>query len=98
MRNFLLSSVFILLVCCQTNKVFDSSSQPLTDLKKRFNIPFTSTTTSYLYKTGANIYGHYLSGLLLIKPAANDDYRIVFTNEVGVKFFDFESSLLYNQG
>ena len=61
-------------------------------MKSIYNFPFTDDSTSYLYKTSAHIYGHYLSGLLLIRHFSNDNYRIVFTNELGVKFFDLEFS------
>lgn len=48
--------------------------------------PLDSTT---IYKTGVNVYGHYISGLLLIKPMGEDDYRVVFTTETGLTLFDF---------
>ncbi|HTD42430.1 MAG TPA: hypothetical protein VK671_17495 [Mucilaginibacter sp.] len=43
-----------------------------------------------LYKTEVDVVGHHLSGLLLIKTLPDSSVRIVFSNEVGFKFFDFE--------
>jgi hypothetical protein len=90
MRNFLLNSILVLLVSCHKYKPSDSSDRAVPEIKTKFNVPFSRVDTSYLFKTAANIYGHYLSGLLIIKAYSSDDYRLVFTNEMGVKFFDFE--------
>ncbi|HEX8546890.1 MAG TPA: hypothetical protein VF691_08010, partial [Cytophagaceae bacterium] len=91
MRNFLLSSLFLLIVSChRSNYANNTTYQAIPSLKTFYKLPFTNEGSSYLYKTAANIYGHYLSGLLLIKPFENENFRIVFTNELGVKFFDFE--------
>jgi hypothetical protein len=40
------------------------------------------------YNTKIDVVGKHLSGLLLVKPL-DGGYRIVFTNEAGVTFFDF---------
>ncbi len=37
-----------------------------------------------------NVIGKYLSGLLLLKTMPDSSLRIVFSNEMGFKFFDFE--------
>lgn len=42
-----------------------------------------------LYKTNISIKGHDLSGLLIYKKM-EDKFRVLFTNEVGITFFDFE--------
>jgi hypothetical protein len=41
------------------------------------------------YKTSVDVIGKYISGLLLIKHMTDSSTRIVFTNEMGVSFFDF---------
>ena len=43
-----------------------------------------------LYKTTVDVTGKHLSGLLLIKKMPDSTTRIVFSNEMGFKFFDFE--------
>ncbi len=51
-------------------------------LKPEFN--------TVLYNTKVNVAGNHLSGLLFIKSMADGSLRIVFTNEMGFKMFDFE--------
>lgn len=46
--------------------------------------------TSSLYRTSVDVVGHHLGGLLLIKRMPDSSTRMVFSNEMGVKFFDFE--------
>src|SRR6187399_345018 len=42
-----------------------------------------------LYKTEVDVVGNHLSGLLLIKKMPDSSTRIVFSNEMGLTFFDF---------
>ena len=44
------------------------------------------------FTASIDVRGHHLSGLLLIKQMSDGSDRIVFTNELGVTFFDFEFS------
>ncbi|RZK17508.1 MAG: hypothetical protein EOO56_17840 [Hymenobacter sp.] len=48
--------------------------------------PKFSTT---LYRTQIDVVGKHLSGLLFFKKQPDDSYRVVFTNEMGLNFFDF---------
>ncbi|MCF3110089.1 hypothetical protein LL912_15005 [Niabella sp. CC-SYL272] len=45
-----------------------------------------------LYQASVDVTGNHLSGLLLIKEMPDSSTRIVFTNEAGFSFFDFEFS------
>lgn len=45
-----------------------------------------------LYQTTVDVAGNHLSGILLIKEMPDTSLRVVFSNEAGVKFFDFEFS------
>ena len=45
-----------------------------------------------LYNTHVDVMGNHLSGLLLIKKMPDSTVRMVFSNEIGFKFFDFEFS------
>ncbi|MCD2425011.1 hypothetical protein LQ567_19660 [Niabella pedocola] len=49
-----------------------------------------------LYQASVDVAGNHLSGLLLIKEMPDSSTRIVFTNEAGFSFFDFEFS--HNNG
>ncbi len=43
-----------------------------------------------LYTAYIDVTKHHLSGLLFFKRMPDSSMRVVFTNEMGVKFFDFE--------
>jgi hypothetical protein len=42
------------------------------------------------YNAKVDVIGKHISGLLLIKTMPDSSVRTVFTNEAGIKFFDFE--------
>jgi len=42
------------------------------------------------FTTSVDVLGNHISGLLFIKQQPGGLYRVVFTNEFGVTFFDFE--------
>lgn len=43
-----------------------------------------------LYNASVDVVGNHLSGILLLKKMPDSSIRVVFTNEMGVSFFDFE--------
>jgi len=43
-----------------------------------------------LFKTGIDVYGRHLSGIMFVKNLGDSHYRIVFITEVGMGVFDFE--------
>jgi hypothetical protein len=51
---------------------------------------FKPAFTVALYKTQVDVVGNHLSGLLIIKKMPDSSTRMVFSNEMGFKFFDFE--------
>ncbi len=51
---------------------------------------FDSSFERALYKGSLDISKHHLSGLFLIKRISGNAIRIVFSNELGINFFDFE--------
>ena len=57
------------------------TAQALQTLQPKF-----STT---LYRTQIDVVGKHLSGLLFFKKQPDNSYRVVFTNEMGLNFFDF---------
>ncbi len=48
------------------------------------------------YNASVDVMGNHISGLLLIKNMPDSSQRVVFTNEAGVTFFDFEFSSIRN--
>lgn len=51
---------------------------------------FKPAFTVALYNTTVDVVGNHLSGLLLIKKMPDSSTRMVFSNEMGFGFFDFE--------
>jgi hypothetical protein len=51
---------------------------------------FDSTFKKALYKGSLDIGKHHLSGLFYFKSVGEKSTRIIFTNEIGMNFFDFE--------
>lgn len=86
-RFLLLSSCLLILASCSSvYKNLKPAEGNLREIKK-FALDFTNV----LYKTEVDVIGgHHLSGLLLIKTLPDKSVRMVFSNEMGFKFFDFE--------
>jgi hypothetical protein len=86
MRYLILSSCFFILAgCASVYKNLQPATGDVNSLEK-FRPDFSST----LYKAEVDVIGHHLSGLLLIKTLPDSSVRMVFSNEMGFKFFDFE--------
>lgn len=51
---------------------------------------FGDNFNSFLFKTNITVYGKDYSGLLVTKQMSPQDYRVIFTTELGMKLFDFE--------
>ena len=51
---------------------------------------FDAKKGTYLFKTKIWLYDNYFTGLMVIKQNEKGNYRTVFMNEMGIKFFDFE--------
>lgn len=86
MPKFRLISLLMLLSACSGQLYQELRSSPesvktLTALKPELS--------NVLYRTEVDIMGKSLSGLLLLKALPDGSTRVVFTNEIGVKFFDF---------
>lgn len=50
---------------------------------------FSPAFTNNLYSAYVDVTKHHFSGILFFKKMPDSSMRIVFTNEIGVKFFDF---------
>ena len=83
-------SLFIFLFACSSpyRKMQKISGDPacIQKFRPRFN--------GTVYNTKVDVVGKHLSGLLLIKTMPDSSTRIVFTSELGFKFFDFGFSRL----
>lgn len=79
------SSLFIVLSCSPAHQQMQSASADVNLLQK-----FKPAFTVALYNTTVDVVGNHLSGLLLIKKMPDSSTRLVFSNEMGFSFFDFE--------
>ena len=75
----------MLLACSPVHKQMQTASADINLLQK-----FKPAFTVALYKTTVDVVGNHLSGLLLIKKMPDSSTRMVFSNEMGLTFFDFE--------
>jgi hypothetical protein len=82
----LLSNCLLLVAGCspvyQQMQTASGSYYELAKFKPAFSVS--------LYKTEVDVAGNHLSGLLLIKKMPDSSTRMVFSNEMGFTFFDFE--------
>jgi len=86
MRCLLLISCLIIQTgCVSVYKNLQDTTGDITSIQK-----FRPVITTALYKIDVNVIGKYLSGLLLLKTMPDSSIRMVFSNEMGFKFFDFE--------
>ncbi len=86
MRYLLLSScLFILAGCSSVYRNLQPVAGDINYIQK-----FKPDFKNALYKAEIDVVGHHLSGLLLIKTLPDSSVRMVFSNEIGFKFFDFE--------
>ena len=86
MRYLLLSScLFYIAGCVPVHKQMKPATGYPGKLKQ-----FKPDFTVALYNTKVDVVGNHLSGLLLIKKMPDSTVRMVFSNEMGIKFFDFE--------
>lgn len=83
---WLISLLFFFCACSKQQYSFLQSTTEdkscIAHLKPEFS--------SVLYNAKIDVVGKHLSGLLLFKTMPDSSKRVVFSNEMGVKFFDFE--------
>jgi VCBS repeat-containing protein len=83
--RYLLCSILLFAVSCKSEyKGLQAVSSNPKCISK-----FTGGFETGWFKATVDVYGHHLSGLLLIKNSGQGDYRTVLTSEAGVTLFDF---------
>lgn len=60
------------------------------DFREPDAIPWFSGNDHFVYNSGIDAFREHYSGLMIIKPLPERDYRVVFINELGMKIFDME--------
>ncbi|MBC9932558.1 hypothetical protein [Chitinophaga qingshengii] len=88
MRYLWLNSVLPVLLLTGCTSAYKGLQRTGGDVNcvRQFSPAFDAT----LYSTQVNILKHHLSGLLFFKQMPDSSLRVVFANEMGFKFFDFE--------
>ncbi len=90
MRYFLLNSLIVLTFafggCRSVYKGLRTEEHADAACIRKFAPQFSNT----LYSTQVNVMKHHLSGLVFLKMMPDSSLRLVFANEMGFKFFDFE--------
>jgi hypothetical protein len=86
MRYLLLSSLLLTLYCCAPS----ARKAAITSVDRQVVTVFSDTSGAYLYKNKIDLFGHYLSGLMMIKPMGNHNYKVAIATEFGAKILDFE--------
>ncbi|WP_217604081.1 hypothetical protein [Chitinophaga sp. GbtcB8] len=83
--GFLLVCVLLFSSCTSVYRGLQRSNGDVNCIRQ-FQPQFTNT----LYSTQVDVLKHHLSGLLFFKKMPDSSLRVVFANEMGFKFFDFE--------
>jgi hypothetical protein len=86
MRCLLFISCLLVLTACSSSYKHLQKTQEDVSCIEKFKPDFSNA----LYYTEINVVGKHLSGLLVIKLMPDSSTRMVFSNEGGFKFFDFE--------
>lgn len=86
--RFLLFSLILLSACASDYKTLRPATVDQQCLGK---IRLEGIKTSW-FDAGIDVVGKHISGLLLVKNMPDSSIRVVFTNEAGLKFLDFEFS------
>jgi hypothetical protein len=87
MHYLLLSSLFLFAGCSSVYRKMEKVQADPSCL-----LQFKPVFTKALYSTKVDVVGKHLSGLLLVKAMPDSSTRLVFSNEMGFKYFDFEFS------
>ncbi len=86
MKYFFFSAFLILAACSSHYKTLRSVE---TDQQCLGSIRPSGLETAW-FDASVDVTGRHISGLLFIKNMPDSSRRVVFTNEAGITFFDFE--------
>src|SRR5688572_1834391 len=84
MIRFLCLSLLVILGCDPARPTLQPAQVDVGCVKK-----LKPVFKSDLYNASIDVVGKHLSGLVLVKSMPDSSMRVVFTNEAGIKFFDF---------
>ena len=96
MKNFFLNSIIMLIFSAGSYPLPVSAQMPPEQpgIPVPFNPVFDTSFRKGLYKATMDIGKRHISGLVYIKKINDSTFRMLFNNEIGMKFFDLEISRL----
>jgi hypothetical protein len=92
MRIFLFVSLLLIIFLLSSVNSFAEKGEFIksSDTVKKWEPVFGDDFQKALYRTTLDISKHHLTGFIFIKKTSDTSYRILFSNELGMKFFDLE--------
>ncbi len=90
MKNLLFVSIIVFFTTC--HPAVYKGFKPLPHSQQITEINYPAFDSTIIWNTGFELFNNYFSGLLAIKPVNDTTYRMIFTNQIGMKFFDFQIS------
>jgi len=92
MNIFLFVNLLFVLVFAKPVYSFPGRSEMNTppDTIKQWKPVFDTSFQKGLFRTTMDIGKNHLTGFIFIKKVSDTSYRILFSNEIGMKFFDLE--------
>ena len=84
--RFFLYSILLFFGCASDYKALRPAPADVSCALSKFN----PAVKNAWYTASVDVVGKHLSGLLLIKQMEDSSHRVVFTNEAGLTFFDFQ--------
>ncbi len=90
-KKYVAYSLCLILLCCSVFAGCKSQYRHLVRTSGDVNCirQFSPAFSNNLYSAYVDVTKHHFSGILFFKQMPDSSMRIVFTNEIGVKFFDF---------
>lgn len=92
MKNLVLSSILLLLVCsCSISHYnsFQRTSETVIDINSI--VPwFGGDIDHFLFRTNIDIYNSHFGGIMIIKSLSVGSHRVIYITELGIKIFDME--------
>ena len=88
MRYLLISLCFLFVGCASYPKKNNFKNTEIS-APEVLNPYFSDEAKDYVYKAQITVYDKHFGGIFIVKKIAANEYRVVFTTEMGNKIFDF---------
>jgi hypothetical protein len=94
MKVFLFVSLLFIVIFAKTLYSYERRGEIIgsPDSLEQWKQVFDTSFQKGLFRTTMDIGKNHLTGFIFIKKVSDTSYRILFSNEIGIKFFDLEFS------